>query len=203
TDGAGYFLVRYETSMKIKIYKKEAYELANVSVGYFTGTRGETVDFDDAATYNLLDGKVERSKLKSEGEFTEKSADDYKTRKVSFPNVKEGSIIEYKLIRTNYNVVGIRDFFFQGEYPVVHAEYRIATPDQFQYNRFLGGFLQPEQKVENLTAVNSDRTETRVTYILKNIPAMKDEDFVNNIDNYRARLTYELASWNTVTHDME
>ena len=58
---------------KIKIYKKEGYEWANKAIQYYIpSTMRESVSFDDAVTYNLVAGKIEKTKLKSDGEFDEK-----------------------------------------------------------------------------------------------------------------------------------
>ena len=58
---------------KIKIYKKEGYDWANYIVPYhIVGGVEESVTFSDAVTYNLVDGKIEKTKLKSNGEFVEK-----------------------------------------------------------------------------------------------------------------------------------
>ena len=36
-------------------------------------------------------------------------------------------------------------------------------------------------------------TETRTTFLAENLPAMKEEAFVNNIDNYTTSVSHELA----------
>ena len=55
---------------KIKIYKKEGFEWANEEISHYIN--GESVSFSNATTYNLVDGKIEKIKLKKEGEFEQK-----------------------------------------------------------------------------------------------------------------------------------
>ena len=58
---------------KIKIYKKEGYDFANFSRKYYIGgNSNENLNFSKAVTYNIVDGKIEKTKLKSDGEFDEK-----------------------------------------------------------------------------------------------------------------------------------
>lgn len=190
----GYWNVVIETKMKIKIYKKEGYRFANVEETYYSDANGDIVRFEDAATYNLVDGKVVRTKIKSEGEFTEQTAKKYKTKKISLPNVKEGSIIEYTCTRTTYRTVDFPDFYFQYDIPVRFVEYRVATPEDFTYNRMQGGFLKFEQKEERLVSSDGGYDQLRTTYSIKDVPALKEEEFVNNINNYRLRIIYELSS---------
>lgn len=84
-----------EVTSKIKIYKKEGYSFGDIEIPiYIGGSEKESVAFSKAYTYNLEKGKVEKTKLKSEGEFLEKTNKYWNKVKISMPNVKEGSIIE-------------------------------------------------------------------------------------------------------------
>lgn len=59
------------------------------------------------------------------------------------------------------------------------------------YNKQTKGYVYP--KITNENAYNQ---QSRTKFVLENIPAMKDENFVNNIDNYKASVSYELAMIN-------
>lgn len=194
TSATGYWTVVTETEMKIKIYKKQGYEYANHQVFYKVGARADNVNYTDAATYNLVNGKVEKTKLKSEGEFNEETAKEYHTRKISFPNVKEGSIVEFKLKQTTYNIVDIDNFYFQSELPTKFAECKFSAPAKFVYNKYMGGFLKPTITYDTFTDHASGVIQNRFTATLQDIPAMKDEEFVSNINNYRSRMMLELSS---------
>jgi hypothetical protein len=211
------FKVVYEVTKRIKIYKKDGYDWANQAVRFLSGsgTIKEKVTFSDAITYNLVDGKIEKTKLKSEGEFDEKINKYWNKKKITLPNVKEGSVLEFKyIIRTN-NIGILREFDFQTDIPVNYAEYKTYVPEYFIYNSKLKGFITPKIVVEkssnSITFNNKDRTssptnvktsfstdkidyiETRTTYTSKDMPAMKEEAFVNNIDNYTSSLIQELS----------
>jgi hypothetical protein len=88
------FVLSTNVKTKIKIYKKEGYEWANKTVEYYIGgSIKEGVTFKNEATYNIVNGKVEKTKLKSDGEFEEKVNEFWRRKKITLPNVKEGSII--------------------------------------------------------------------------------------------------------------
>ena len=74
-EGKG-FVLNTNVITKIKIYKKEGYDWANKSVRYYIGgNTKERVIFKNEITYNLVNGKIEKSKIKSDGEFDEKVND--------------------------------------------------------------------------------------------------------------------------------
>ncbi|MCF6133322.1 DUF3857 domain-containing protein [Flavobacterium wongokense] len=182
-----------ETEVKIKIYKKEAYDYANVSEAYYTGNN-EKLNFSNVATYNVVNGQIVKTKLKKEGDFKEEMTKDLNVKKIVLSDVKEGSIIEYKITRYTNNVYRLVNFYFQEGIPVNDVELKVEYSDLYFYNKSLTGFLVPEIKEEIFNLPNLKSYQHRIIYKLKNVPAMKDEDYVNNINNYRARIRYELAS---------
>lgn len=209
-----------EVDTKIKIYKKEGYAYGNIEIPFYVGGgEKETVDISKALTYNIVDGKIEKYKLKSEGEFLEKTNKFWNTKKVSMPMVKEGSIIEYKYtIRSPY-LSNFPEWEFQKSIPVNYSKFTSSLAEYYVYNSRIKGYLSPKKTVTtkntnfNYTVKERDDASFRrggsgmtsnsnqtITYIeevtvfeLGNIPALKEEDFINNIKNYTSSVSYELA----------
>ena len=193
-DNEGSWTIVTEMEVKIKIYDKKSYDFADVEVVYFSGANADKLVFTQEATYNLVNGKVEKTKLKSEGEFREQKNKYFKSKKITFPNVKEGSIIEYRYTKTSYNISKSDVFFFQESIPVDYAEYNFEMPDMFTYKTTMGGYIQLEQKS---VAINTGYTfnNTRATFTAFNVKSMNDEEYVDNIDNYRSKILCELSSY--------
>jgi hypothetical protein len=209
------FKVMTEVTIRVKIYKKDGYDLANQEVVYYSGgSSKESASFYDVATYNLVGGKIEKTKLKSEGEFDEKINRYWSRKKITLPNVKEGSVLEFKY-RIQTNRIGmLKEFDFQTNIPVDFVEYTTYVPEYFIYNTKLKGFITPKidvVKLQKSITINSkerseglvstttfstdkiDYEETKTTYTAQNMPAMKEEAFVNNIDNYTTSILQELS----------
>ncbi|MGZ9674923.1 DUF3857 domain-containing protein [Flavobacterium sp. GNP001] len=210
------FMMVTEIKTRIKIYKKEGYEWANKSIRFYSDNEArETVSFSDAITYNLVDGKIEKTKLKSDGEFNEVVNKYWGEKKITMPNVKEGSVIEFKYTIKSPRVSSTREWYFQNSIPVNYSEYANTVPEYFVYNVNIKGFIKPnvtvEKKSNSITLTSKQRTtvnratttsfndekieyvETKKTYIAENLPAMKEEPFVNNMGNYTGTLVQELA----------
>jgi hypothetical protein len=205
---------------RVKIYKKEGYDWANQSVRYYLdNSLSENVSFSDAVTYNLVGGKIEKTKLKSDGEFIEKINKYWGQKKITMPNVKEGSVIEYEYTIKSPMVGSLRDWDFQTSIPVNYSEFTTNIPEYYQYKSNQKGYLSIARTVEKKRGsfiINSkERTgggytvtktefsqdkiefeETKTNYLVKDLPAMKEEAYVNNIDNYSSSISHELAMTN-------
>jgi Transglutaminase-like superfamily/Domain of Unknown Function with PDB structure (DUF3857) len=191
----GYWSMVTEVEYRIKIYRKEGYKYATDKLTYYTGGKTIKAYYSDACTYNLVDGKIEKTNLKGDGEFKEKVEENYSQKTITMPNVKEGSVIEYKYtIVTPYFTV-FRDWYFQYDIPVNFVSYEIAIPLYFTYNRFLSGYAKVDQSEMKIRQGSGGRfSESVNTFTAKDVKAIRDEDFVNNIRNYTSILMHELAS---------
>lgn len=216
SDSEGFEMVS-TTKQKIKIYKKDGYDLGNISIDYYIGNSSsrEKVNVSEAVTYNLVGGKIEKTKLKSDGEFNENINKYWGRKKITMPNVREGSIIEIEYTTRSVQKIGLDDWAFQSFIPVNYSEYKTIVPEFFIYKEIQKGFIFPKiTKEKNTVTINSndksrmsgggatttsfsnsqfDYQEEKSTYVMENIPALKNESYVNNIDNYRASIAFELA----------
>lgn len=175
---------------RIKIYKKEGYNWATIQVGVPAGKANQII-ITDVYTYNLIDGKIVKSKLKPEGEFLDKINSNYWIKKITFPDVKEGSVIEYQ-IKNYAGSLYIQDWNFQEDIPVNYTEFKTTIPNSFQFKRMIKGLFTPKVTTDIAKTYGYPATET--TYILKDLPALKEEVFVNNVNNYRSGILHELET---------
>ncbi len=218
-QGEGFRTVT-EVHNRVKIYSKEGVDLATENIVYYTpeGQDKEQITSVKAYTFNLIDGKVTKDKIDKKSIFDEKKNDFYTIKKVPFPNVKEGSVldIKYRLISpyTNY----IDDLEYQFEIPVEKLEYIVAIPSFFKFNKINKGyyFITPSIDRKNATQKITYTTQTTgysgpsgrskgsydmnffietFRYNTNYVPALRDDEpFVNNVSSYRGGLKYELVS---------
>jgi len=214
SDNSGFSLIT-EIEVKIKIYNKDGYDWANKTIPFYSSdTDRESVEINSAATYNLVGGSIKKTKLKSEGEFVEKINKLWKQKKIMMPDVKEGSVVEYEYVIRSPFISVLPEWRFQESIPVNHSEYTTRIPEYYMFNPNFRGYYAPKVSQSSVTAsitsvskertgvyatkttFSSDKTdyqENVTTYLLEKLPAMKDESYVNNIDNYLASIEHELS----------
>ena len=188
----GSFMVRTEVETRIKIYKKEGLNYANFSVAYYVSGEKESVIFNEAVTYNLVNDKIEKIKIKKEGEFTEEINEYWNSKKIVLPNVKEGSVIEFKYTFRSPYISTIPDWYFQDGIPVNKIDYVTYIPEYFTYRINLNSadIVVKEENVQNPKGYK----DLKISYFANNLPAIKAEEYVTNIKNYAANVKHELAS---------
>ncbi|MDN3706475.1 DUF3857 domain-containing protein [Myroides ceti] len=217
--------IKHNVKLKLKIYKKEGLDWANKTISFYSQNNNtrEIIKINEANTYNLVDGKIVKTKLKSDGEFVEKVNEYWSIKKIAFPNVSEGSIIELDYTVDSPLLMTLPDWNFQTYIPTDYSELTTLVPQFFAYMPYFRGSLQPKIKTNikdiQIDLKNGDAMykskgfanvlykqgsnsalvnlmENEITYSLSDIPSIKKENYVNNIENYISTIEHSLVSIN-------
>jgi hypothetical protein len=197
-----------EFAIRIKIYKKEGLKWADFEIPYYVGYEklaDEVVTILNASTYNIVNGKIIKEKVSGESKFQENTNEFWKTKKITFPNVKEGAIIELKYQYKSENLSELPVFQYQYKIPVNYAQYVTEIPPFFLYNVVQLGFVKVshEGKIEPV-AIRYDNENGQTEYLnyqqvktkyeVINVPQLLEEDYVKNMNNYYSKLAHELKT---------
>ncbi|MDR7209813.1 DUF3857 domain-containing protein [Flavobacterium piscis] len=200
------FTANHVYEFKIKIYKKEGLSWANQKVKFYVGYESmnkEHLEFSNAITYNLENGSVIKTKLDGQGSFKNNINKFWSEKTITLPNVKVGSIIEFKYVLKSENIVHFPDFKIQYEIPVQYFEYKTELPEFYIYKPILIG----PQKINTDTKIVSgyqnfvdkhNQTnrlsfkQINAFYSGNDIPALLEEPYVDNPGNYIATIQHEL-----------
>jgi hypothetical protein len=200
------FSANHVYEFKIKIYKKEGLKWADQKVRFYIGYETlseDRLEFSNAITYNLENESIVKTKLDNQGTFKKKVNKFWNEKTITLPNVKVGSIIEYKYILKSENIVKLPDFDFQYEIPVNYFEYKTDIPEYYIYKPILvgGHKVETDSKLTNGSQsfeddYNSSKgisyKQISAFYKGKDIPALRKEPYVDNVDNYRGSVQHEL-----------
>ncbi len=208
------FMVRTEFQERIKIYNKDGYKYATQEIGlYKSGNAVEQANNLKAVTYNLVDGSIKESKLQSKGIFDEERSKSLKVKKFTMPDIQDGCIIEYKYSFVSPFISRIDEFRFQEEIPVDKVDMQFFAPEYLVYRTHGKGSLplniKNEKKGRTIrfkyqsggvsrpdggrNASELDLIENGYIVNLENVPAIKEEPFTGNLNNYMSALQFELS----------
>lgn len=210
TEGFQYVL---DVHIRIKIFNKEGFDYADVEIPY--SKKYEEVTSLKAASYNTVDGKTEKTKLKREDYFSEDYSQYTAIEKFTFPHVKEGTVLEYEYRIISDAVYSLRDWEIQDDIPVLYNELMITIPEYYTYRHNQNGYLPIRLVEENninetfsitvtstpqaggkitRNTYNVDSKSKRYIYLAENVPAFKEEPYITTAENYISSINFELQS---------
>ena len=203
-DKSGFELMS-DYTIRIKILTTEGVEQANGNILLFNvnnPTVTEEVNNLSGWTYNLENGKIVKEKLSKDYIFIENIDENWKRMKFALPAVKAGSVIEYRYSFKSPFYYFPRDYKFQRSIPVQYSFFKISIPDYFIFNREEKGYENVKKtisrtgmnfKIMGLPVLCSGE-ELKIEAV--DLPALKNESFVWNYNDYRQGITFELRKIN-------
>lgn len=203
-------LLEYNHIKRIRLLNKNSFDAATIEILlYIDGQDEERLENLEAATYNIENGKVVTTKLDKASIFKDKYDKNRTVRKFTFPNIKEGSIIEYKYTTSSPFFYQLQPWEFQASLPRLWSEYTVTIPrDIYDFVMMQHGYLP--YVID--TAIASTETfslldpgginaaqvftipSTTVTahWAMENVPPVKPESFITTMDNYTSRVEFQM-----------
>lgn len=179
-----------EVSTRIKILNTDGFDYATVQIPLYRNRYNkEFVSVSDAFTYNFENGKVVKTEFDYNNQFLEHAVGNHWFASFTMPNVKVGSVIEYKTIVFSPYLDDTPEWFFQREIPVKYSRFTFEAPAGIRYIQYIKG----AEKIKTF-----DKKGKNVFYA-NDIPAMKNEGYVSNIDNYRASVVHYFSGYRDKT----
>ena len=215
-EGEG-FSTKTEVHERVKIYNKNGEDWATRKFKtYSYGADRETFDIK-GVTYNLINGSVNKERLKNSAVFEERINKYRVNNKITMPDIAPGSVIEYV-----YTIVSpfsqIDDIQLQYTIPIKAMEVILKVPEYFVYNTYSNpqsplnfqfktdteeGKILFRARTGIGDANSKGRDESTTTYKINvfelneaNIPPLAEEQYVDNLSNYVAKSIWELSMIN-------
>lgn len=199
--GGDLLSITEEVHKRIKIFNDNGKDAADVHIKYWSGGHLEYITGIQAETINLVDGKPEITKLDKKQIFTK--IIDKQTSEITFtlPNVKAGSIIEYKFNWNTNSWDDFPDWDFQEKIPVRYSEIETVIPDIMYYRPQIHLVLplaKMTTKTEGRSLMDEGQAypynqETTVRGVA-NIPSLTDEPYMSSFKDNVQSLSFQLVT---------
>ena len=178
-----------EYYVRIKILNKSAFDYGFIEIPYYKSSKLEKIE---GITYNLnSNGEIEKYMLSDQEVYKNNYSKNIKIERFALPNIKVGSVIEYKFMINN-NSYKTYNFIFQQSIPSVKSEYTAYLSGSNDYNVRLIGYLSPyfNESIIKKKCIYLSKC-VKVNYVFKDIPAFVSEKYITSKYNYISRLTFE------------
>lgn len=201
-SGRDVFKIETKTRVRIKILKDKGLDYANIKIKFYSKLNYENITDISAVTYNLDNsGNVITTKLDKSSIF--KKPVDNKISEVAFtmPDVKVGSVIEYKFTDDKESYTQLDDWYFQDDIPTRISMYRILVPSIFKFVNQVMAYQNVEQLKDDVPESMFIPDNARMlsynsverTYIVRNVRALKEEPYMSAAKDYLQRVVFQLS----------
>lgn len=212
--GSG-FQITYRIHKVIKVLTTEGMQHGNFSIPYYSiPGRTDLVGSVKGFVYNDSDGNIEKIKIGKEHMFDEAASETYRIKKISAPNVKEGSVVEISYEITSDLFSYLREWDFQEAIPTKWSEYSLEYPEYFSFSQSAQGYEQYVINEQSQGTGNANWTETqrvgdrvvstntsnnsvsfsttKYHWAIQDAPALRPEPFIDNPQSYGTKIEFQL-----------
>jgi hypothetical protein len=166
----------FKRHRRVKILKKEAF---NSWGTVFLLEDGTNVRKIEGTTYNLVNGQIVKTVLEDNAIFRVPYGRRGTEIRFTFPNLQEGSIIDYRYEATEKT--RWTSWVFQWPIPVLWSEYSFPHASLWIHIPVLLGDIKP-------TETESKYDGHYHRWVLKDVPALKDEPFMVSAQDRQASI---------------
>jgi len=200
TTGSGFELT-FERKLKIKILNKAGLKYAQFSIPYYVKNDiEEKVTEIKGNTYSMENGVIRTTKLDVKNTFKEKYNENWNFKKFAMPDVKEGSVFEISYEIISPYLFNLNNWEFQHKIPVIYSEYTTRMIPFYEYVSLLQGakkydeFYSYVDEKESHYYYGHNYNDKVYYYVMKDLPAFKDESFITSPNDYLIKLHFQLAA---------
>jgi hypothetical protein len=173
--------------VRIKILTKEGAEQANIHLRYVSYKNDEDISGLEARAYNLDEaGNIKVTEVEKKLIYDKKINKRSSEKVFTFPEVKPGTIIEYKY---KHNNIGLIDWYFQRSIPVKYSRFTIDFPEEIEISAMPQCNHEYEQKREEKGGRASK------LYSMSNVPAFRNEPYIINENYYKDHLETKIVAY--------
>ena len=189
------FYVEFEKNVRIRIVNNKGYDYANIEIPFDIDDK---MDSYKASTFNLRNGEKVETEIPKKSFILEKTSKSYSTLKFNFPDVHEGSIIEYsyKMRLFNSSISSLVSWQFQYGIPVMNSTLTVSYPDAFVYKSLISGSSMDVHTDFSKSSSNFFGESVSVsvnTWLATDVPAFRKEPFILSENEHLTKVTFELA----------
>ena len=176
-----------ERHIRIKVLNDKGKDRADIHLHFINWKNDEDIKDITAQVYNLdPSGNIVVTKLDKKQIF-EKQINKREAEKVfTLPDVKPGTVIEYKYKHTN---IGMMNWYFQRSIPVKYSEFTFDYPNEVDISFLPKCYMPYQQKTDN------GGSRTVRFFSMSNVPALRDEPFILNEDDYMQKIETKTVAY--------
>jgi len=200
-DTRGYTELVVDYHVRIKLFNRDGYRYADIALPAYRDESGERMDVLSeikAVTINIVDGRVVSIPLDKARVYKENVSKYLTHTKFTFPDLQDGSIIEYSYRLVSPHIFNFKTWYLQDDIPKINSLFEAIIPGMYTYNVILRGpypLTTQDAKLDRgaFRIAGRDIDCSHMTYGMRHIPAFVAEDYMTAASNFKSAIYFELS----------
>lgn len=165
----GYIVL--EQHRRVKIFNEKGKEYGNIKIEYDNMYGVDHIANIEAQTINLEHGKIVVSKVDPKQFYFQHTDQNKDALVFSFPNVKPGSVVEYRYTLERNMASNFPAWYFQSDIPTRYSEFDVYSSPKLSFQVL----SRTNQAFEKDTSIASGHT-----WVATNLPSSKKEAYMRS-----------------------
>jgi hypothetical protein len=171
---------------RIKIFNNNGFDQANIKISYRTDKTISIKNFH-AQTYNLdATGNIIITKVDKAVVYDKQVNKRFTERIFAFPEIKEGSIIEYEYVLDGASE---GEWYFQKSIPVAYSRFIVNFPQEIR----VAAIPHCSMKIQRGT--DTKASDNYTWFAMEELPALANEPFMSCREDYLQRLDIQITAY--------
>jgi hypothetical protein len=175
--------------IRLKILKAKGLHYGDIEIRYIHKDDAEYISNIEAYTCNYNNGIADIKNVPSSAIYRKKINDRLTEVKIAMPDVKVGSIIEYRYTTTAKHYGYLEDWYFQRELPTMHSEFSLVVLPNYE-------FAYRVHKSDQLPVIiKQEKGSGKIYFEMSNIAGLRDEPFMDAENDYKQHVEFQLSGY--------
>ena len=182
--------------VRIKILNQRGLDRGNIKIRFYSKNNFELIRGIEAMTYNP-DGSSPVSSISRKSIYTEKVDDHFSNVKFALPNVKAGSIIEYKYQSIMKHYGGLDKWIFQSDIPTLKSCFQLVILPNAEFSYVVS------KKSNYYVTITPNPSEGKIYFEMNNIPGLRFEPYMDAVKDHLQKVEFQFSGYTNSFGDKE
>ena len=176
--------------VRIKVLKEKGVSRAQIKLRYRSKNKLEEIFSVKGISFNLnASGIIEESELENKSIYEKGINNEYTEISFALPNIRVGTVFEYKYKLTRKSYSYIPAWNFQQSIPVRYSAYNVRVPADFEFTSLTTLRQHMEREIQTSDGKGG-------WYMMHNIAGLKEEPYSSGSEDFLQRIEFQLSAIN-------
>lgn len=179
-----------ERRVRIKVFNQAGTRYASIVIPYVSKKKASKITDIEGYTYNMdAAGNIITTRLSQKDLFKNKVDEKFSSIRFAFPDVKPGTVIEYRYAKTEKDIFHVEPWLFQRDIPTQLSFLKLTVPIEADVKHRIVSSLNV---ATTLKKAKDDDLAKELGYVLREVPGFRDEPYMTSVkDNlHRVEFSY-------------